>query len=276
MKIEFISNIHVPYKKKYVRSFLGHVWYYRCFIKYFSKIVSPLYILLTQDAKFDWTCECQKAFLKLKDVLTKALVLRGPNRTLPFHICIDASDHVVGVILGQKEGNIKYVIYYIIKNLKSKYLNYIFIKKEMLVVFYAINKSRHYITGYQVFIHIDNATIRYLMNKLVFSGRLVRSLLLLQEFDINIIDKPRKANLVINFLSRLSHVGEESIIYYFFLDKHLFFLNTQSPWNENFINYLVTRKTPLHFSPREKNHLVEKILLSWISRFYSIKDFIML
>lgn len=76
-------------------------------------------------------------------------------------------------------------------------------KKEMLAVIYALNKFRHYITGYKVFVYIDHAGIRYLMNKPSISERLARWILLMQEFDIT-IDKMRNANAVADFLSRLT------------------------------------------------------------------------
>ena len=62
-KIEVIQTLPIPTKSKDVRSFLGHSGYYRCFIKYFSKITSPLYKSVTKEAKFSWTSECDEAFL---------------------------------------------------------------------------------------------------------------------------------------------------------------------------------------------------------------------
>ena len=62
-KIEVILTLSIPIKPKDVRSFLGHARYYRHFIKDFSKITSPLYTLLTKEAKFIWTPECNEAFL---------------------------------------------------------------------------------------------------------------------------------------------------------------------------------------------------------------------
>jgi len=62
-KIEVIVTLPIPTKPKDVRSFLGHARYYRCFIKDFNKIASPLYTLLTKEAKFIWTPKCNEAFL---------------------------------------------------------------------------------------------------------------------------------------------------------------------------------------------------------------------
>ena len=54
-KIEVIITLPISTKTKDARSFLGHAGCYRHFIKYFSKIASPLYTLLTKDANFIWT-----------------------------------------------------------------------------------------------------------------------------------------------------------------------------------------------------------------------------
>ena len=74
-KIEVIQTLPIPTKSKDVRSSLGHAGYYRHFIKYFSKIASPLYKLLTKEAEFSWTFECNEAFLQLKKLLTAPPVL---------------------------------------------------------------------------------------------------------------------------------------------------------------------------------------------------------
>ena len=64
---------------KDVRSFLGHVSFYRRFIKDFSKIVKLLAQLLFKDVPFDFSDECLSAFLKLKEGLTLALVTQTPD-----------------------------------------------------------------------------------------------------------------------------------------------------------------------------------------------------
>jgi hypothetical protein len=207
-KIEVISNLPVPKTQKDVRSFLGHVGYYRRFIENFTKIASPLFKLLTKDNEFFWNIPCQTAFETLKEKLYVAPVLRGPNWSLPFHISTDASDTTLGAVLGQKENQVSYAIYFVSKNMTPPELNYTVTKKEFLAVVHAINKFRHYITGYEIFIHTDHSTIRYLMNKPITNGRVTRWLLLLQEFNITILDRPGKENVVADFLSRIHNEGE--------------------------------------------------------------------
>jgi hypothetical protein len=49
-------------------------------------------------------------------------------------------------------------------------LNYTVTEKEFLEVVHAINKFRHYITCYEVFVHTDHSAIRFLMNKPITNG----------------------------------------------------------------------------------------------------------
>lgn len=139
-KIEVIINLPAPQSQKNVRSFLGHAGYYRRFIEIFTKISTPMFKLLTKDVNFYWYASFQIAFDTLKEKLFVAPVLRGPNWSLPFHISIDASDTALGVVLGQKDDQITYEIYFISKNLTLVEHNYTVTKKEFLAVVYSINK----------------------------------------------------------------------------------------------------------------------------------------
>ena len=114
-KIKVIKNIPTPSTQKEVRSFLGHAGYYRRFIENFSKLASPLFSLLMKDAQFVWSKACQTAFDELKERLSIAPILRGPNWALPFHISSDASDTAIGAVLVQHDGQVPYAIYMLVK-----------------------------------------------------------------------------------------------------------------------------------------------------------------
>jgi hypothetical protein len=106
----------------------------------------------------------------------------------------------------------------------------------LLVVVHAINKFRHCITGYQAFVHTDHSTIKFLMNKPVTNPRVTRWMLLLQEFNINIIDRPGKDNLVVDFLSRMIHLGDNAPVEDNFPDENLFAISTFTPWYADVAN----------------------------------------
>lgn len=91
---------------------------------------------------------------------------------------MDASDTTIGTSLGQKQNHLSYAIYFIIRSLTPTKLNYIVMKKVFIVVVHAINKFKHYVTGYEIFVHIDQFSISYLMNKPIMNGRITIWLLL--------------------------------------------------------------------------------------------------
>jgi hypothetical protein len=139
-KVEVILHFPTPKTPTQVRSFIGYAGYYRRFIEKNSKIAHPLFQLITKDAEFVWTDECETAFGQIKELVCKALILRGPDWKLLFHISADASHMAVGVVLGQQEDKKPYTIYYINKNLTPAELNYTVTEKEFLAVIYVVNK----------------------------------------------------------------------------------------------------------------------------------------
>jgi hypothetical protein len=78
-KIEIIEQLPPPMNVKGIRSFLGHVGFYKCFIKDFSQIARPLTSLLAKDAPFIFNDECHKAFQNLKKALISATIIQPPD-----------------------------------------------------------------------------------------------------------------------------------------------------------------------------------------------------
>jgi len=77
-KIDLIVNLSPPTYVKEVWAFLGHVCFYRHFIKDFNKIAKPLSNLLAKDVPFHFSEECLEAFYKLKEALPSVPVLHPP------------------------------------------------------------------------------------------------------------------------------------------------------------------------------------------------------
>ena len=146
-KIEVIEQLPPPTNVKGNRSFLGHAGFYRRFIKDFSQIARPLTSLLAKDTPFIFNDECHEAFQILKKALISAPIIQPPNWKLPFEIMCDASDFVVGAVLGQTKDQKHYAISYASKTLAGPQLNYSTTEKELLVVVFAIDKFRSYLVG---------------------------------------------------------------------------------------------------------------------------------
>ena len=173
-KIELIANLPTPKTVKEIRSFLGHAGFYRRFIKDFSIISKPLCNLLTKDTIFEWTENCENAFVKLKSMLTSAPIMQPPDWTLPFEIMCDASDYAVGAVLGQRKDKKPYVIYYASKTLNGAQLNYTTTEKELLAVVFALDKFRSYLVGSPIVVFSDHAALKYLLSKKDAKPRLIR------------------------------------------------------------------------------------------------------
>jgi len=258
-KIKLIANLPTPKSIKNVRSFLGHAGFYRRFIKDFSVISKPLCNLLTKENVFEWTEQYEKAFVKLKSLLTSAPIIQPAYWSLPFETMCDASDYVVGAVLVQRKDKKLYVIYYASKTLNSAQMNYTTNEKELLVVVFTFEKFRSYLVGSPV-VFSDHAALKFLLSKKDFKARLVRWILLLQEFDITIKDKKDTENIIADHLSRLTTDSRSDItpIDDYFPDESLFYVSTM-PWFTNIVNFLVLGQLPTHWSTQDKRKLLNEV-----------------
>jgi hypothetical protein len=102
-KVETVEQLLPPTDVKSLKSFLGHAGFYKRFIKDFSKITKPLMHLLQKDVAFDIDEKCLAAFRTLKSALVSAPIIQPPDWSQPFEIMCDASDYVVGAVLGQRK-----------------------------------------------------------------------------------------------------------------------------------------------------------------------------
>ena len=115
----------------------------------------------------------------------------------------DASDFAVGAVLGQRKDKKLHVVYHASRTLDEAQRNCATTEKELLAVVYAFKKFRQYLVGSGVIVHTDHTAIKYLMQKKDAKPRLLRLILLLQEFDIEIIDKRGVENGVADHLSKI-------------------------------------------------------------------------
>lgn len=115
----------------------------------------------------------------------------------------DASDYAIRAVLGQRKDNMFNTAYYASRTLNDVQLNYATTKKDMFTVVYAFDMFRPYISGNKVIVYIDHAVIRHLVFRKDAKPRLIRQVLLVQEFDVEIKDKKRTKNVVVDQLSRL-------------------------------------------------------------------------
>ncbi|CAN6580970.1 unnamed protein product [Malus baccata var. baccata] len=195
--------------------------FYHRFIKDFSKIAQPLCRLLQKEVAFEFTKECTESFNQLKELLTTTPIIVPPDWSLPFELMCDASDYALGAVLGQRKDKRPHVIYYASRTLNDAQLNYSTTEKELLAVVFALDKFRSYLIGTKVIVFTDHAALKYLLTKKEAKPRLIRWILLLQEFDIEIRDKKGSENVVADHLSRMVHNEELVPILETFPDEQL-------------------------------------------------------
>ncbi|CAN6704237.1 unnamed protein product [Malus baccata var. baccata] len=220
-KIDLVRHLPSPTSVREVRSFLGHAGFYRRFIKDFSKVAQPLCRLLQKEVAFEFTKECTESFKQLKELLTTAPIIVPPDWSLPFELMCDASNYALGAVLGQRKDKRPHVIYYASRTLNDAQLNYSTTEKELLAVVFALDKFRSYLIGTKVIVFTDHAALKYLLAKKEAKPRLIRWILLLQEFDIKIRDKKGSENVVADHLSRMVHNEESLPILETFPDEQL-------------------------------------------------------
>ena len=112
-----------------------------------------------------------------------------------------------------------------------------------------------YIVDSKVTVHTDHAAIKYLMEKKDAKPRLIRWVLLLQEFDLHIIDRKGAENPVADNLSRLENVLDDPLpIDDSFPDEQLSVINTShtAPWYADYANYIVAKFIPPSFTYQQK------------------------
>ncbi|KAD3640078.1 hypothetical protein E3N88_29301 [Mikania micrantha] len=154
--------------------------------------------LLEKDTPFVFDEECMKEFEFLKERLVSAPILVAADWSLPFELMCDASDQAVGATLNDAQDN------------------YTTTEKELLAVVFSFDKFRSYLVLSKTTVFTDHSALRLLFAKKDAKPRLIRWILFMSEFDIEIKDKTGAENVAADHLSWLedperSGIREEEI-----------------------------------------------------------------
>jgi RNase H-like domain found in reverse transcriptase/Reverse transcriptase (RNA-dependent DNA polymerase)/Integrase zinc binding domain/Retroviral aspartyl protease/Integrase core domain/Retrotransposon gag protein/Chromo (CHRromatin Organisation MOdifier) domain len=159
-KIQAMVEWPEPRTVKELRGFLGLTGYYRKFIKNYGSISKPLTELLKKNS-FNWSQESSTAFQALKQAMCQAPVLAMPNFNEPFVIETDACDNGMGAVLMQG----KKPIAFLSKALGVKNQALSTYEKELLALFTAVHKWRHYLQGLPFVIKTDHISLKHLLEQ---------------------------------------------------------------------------------------------------------------
>jgi hypothetical protein len=206
-RLEAFKNAQRPSNKDELRSFLGCFPFYGILVNT-SELLSPLYQLLKKNVKFEWTEECEDAFIQAKEIfIGKMNAYFDPKK--PIILKTDASGKSIAGVLEQ-EGKI---IFTVSRSLTDTEKRYSTIERELLAIVFSIKKLRRYLFGIHFEVFTDHKPLVGLFVKRnVDSKRLENLLLKVQDYDFEVSYIPGKANYMPDILSRttLIHYVEES------------------------------------------------------------------
>ena len=196
-KVEAILNIKAPKTRKELRQFIGIVNYYRDMWFRRSELLAPLTSLTSSKVKFEWLPSHQQAFDKIKKVIESEVLLSYPDFEKPFHIYTDASDHQLGAVIMQDK---KPLAFYS-RKLNTAQRRYTTTERELLSTIETCKEYKNILLGYPIIVYTDHKNNTF--NGLKASDRVLRWLLLLEEYGVKFEYLPGKKNVVADALSRL-------------------------------------------------------------------------
>ena len=198
-KVSAINALPVPTTCDQVRSILGVIGFYRCYVPGFSAIAKPLNALLKKHCRFEWGEEQQVAYTKLKAALTTpGLVLRHPDPSKPFHLYTDWSTNGVAAVLNQREEDgSEYMVACVSRSLNEHERRYEAWKGEALAAVWGIKTFRPYLHGVsQPFcLHTDHRPLLWMLTAKEPTGQQARWILSLQDYSFHIVHRPGKDNI---------------------------------------------------------------------------------
>jgi hypothetical protein len=201
-KVEAVLKFQSPVNQKQLRSYLGLVGYFRKFLPNYAHTTQVLTDLLKKNTKFVWTTEAEQAFLDLKSRLASRPILRPPDFSLPFSMAVDASNVAIGANLFQVVDEIEHPICYFSRKLDKHQRNYSTVEKEALGLLLAVRAFRIYFGSEAVKVFTDHNPLVFLNKTAHQNKKLLRWSLELQQYNLEIIHRKGKDNLLPDWLSR--------------------------------------------------------------------------
>ena len=223
--LESIAQCLPPDTYTKVKSFVGLVGHYRCFIKGFAKIAAPLYDLTSGDNKdkksehVDLCPEALEAFDRLKAACLQAPILAFPDFDKPFLLEMDASGRGLGAVLSQKQADGRYhPITYASRVMNETEQRYHSNKQEFLALKWVVTEQFHeYMSPYgknrnEFVVCTDNNLLTYIFSSTNLDAVGQCWVAHLASYNFSLEYQKGKENMVADFLSRMNEcLPEEEV-----------------------------------------------------------------
>ena len=153
----------------------------------------------------------------------------------------DASNYALGVVSSERIDRLSHFIAYASYTWDAAQVNYTSNENELLTIVFALDKFRSYLLCSHITDFIDHAALRYILKKPDAKPRLIRWMLLLQEFDIEIRDKSGAENMVVDHLSKIGRPVDSFLIKDYLINEHLMQLHSShvTHWFANIVNLII-------------------------------------
>ena len=183
--IRAILDMPAPRTEREIRGFLGRLQYISHFITKLIGICEPIFRLMRKNLPTIRNDDCHRAFEKIKECLLSPPVLVPHIPGRPLLLYLSVSDMALGCMLAQLDDSRKErAIYYLSKRMLEYECRYIMIERLCLALVWATKRLRHYVKNYSILLVSRLDPLRYLFDRPVMTGRLMRWLVLLTEFNI--------------------------------------------------------------------------------------------
>lgn len=210
-KVEAMARYPVPTNAHKLKQAMGLFSYYRRFIKNFSKIARPLFLLLQKNTEFIWGEKQQAAFDELRKLMAGEPVLKSPDLSQPFIVTTDSSDWALGAILSQGKLGADQPCAYASRCLKGSELKYPTYDKELLAVVFAKEQFRYYLFGRKFTIVTDHESLKHFHNTKKPDLRFNRLKDAMIGYDFDIVYRPGIKNANADALSRNPVIEEGEV-----------------------------------------------------------------
>ena len=212
----------------------------------------------------DWTPAAQDALEKIKLAYSNAPILIAPDWSRPFHVHTDASNIAVGVMLAQNiNGKNDQLVAYASRLVNQAERNYSTTEREALTMINAVKKFRHYLLGNKFGYMVDHHSLSYLVNQPLVTGRVARWIMILLEYDFEMVHVPGKRHIIADYLSKDSKATKEGIDDSFnepYLQAASLTLDSPEDWRSNIILYMTTGTVPTGYTGTKRISFVSTML----------------
>ncbi|KAK3092083.1 hypothetical protein FSP39_025049 [Pinctada imbricata] len=199
-KVDAILKMKSPTDVSSVKRFCGMVQYMAKFLPSLSTTMEPIRVLTRKNVPWNWSAECEQAFLEVKHKLTSAPVLAYFNPDLELLLQTDSSKDGIGAVLMQNGQPIEYAS----RSLTTAQRKWAQIEKEALSILVGLKRFDQYTYGRTVIIENDHKPLETILRKPLSSAprRLQDIIMEMNRYDIQFRFVKGSKLLIADTLSR--------------------------------------------------------------------------